>query len=264
MLTVIGCGNSNRNDDGVGVVVVQKLIERLRRHPIPGVQAFDCGTAGLEVMFAARGSDALYIIDACSTQSEPGTIFEVPGEVLSQDHAPTYSLHDFRWDHALAAGKKIYGEAFPKDIKVWLVEAESLGFGLELTPSVQQAADTVYSKLLDAIASYTVKRHANQDAVTVHIRRGSIHLTKELVELYFGTRQCVVLFYEQDCICLMPVEQMAGGLLLKQRNAHGDRAVDASEFLRLHEWDEWNEYECQASWDSQLGTLAIRKPGATK
>jgi hydrogenase maturation protease len=84
MLTIIGCGNLNRCDDAVGVIIAQRLQQYLIQNPHPNVRIFDCGTAGMEVMFQARGSEQLIIIDASSTGSEPGAIFEVPGSELEQ------------------------------------------------------------------------------------------------------------------------------------------------------------------------------------
>lgn len=151
MLTIIGCGNLNRCDDGVGVLVAQKLQRVLQEVPNPNVRIYDCGTGGMEVMFQARGSTALVIIDASLTGSEPGAIYQVPGEVLEQLPDRGYSLHDFRWDHAIAAGRLIFGEAFPTDVTVYLIEAENLGLGLELSPKVAKAADRVYSELVSKL-----------------------------------------------------------------------------------------------------------------
>ena len=75
MLTIIGCGNLNRSDDGVGVVIAQRLQQYLVAHPDPNVQVYDCGTAGMEVMFQARGTQQLIILDASVTGSQPGAIF---------------------------------------------------------------------------------------------------------------------------------------------------------------------------------------------
>jgi Ni,Fe-hydrogenase maturation factor len=68
----------------------------------------------------------------------------VPGAELEQDHEPGYSLHDFRWDHALAAGRKIYRERFPTDVAVYLIELQNSEFGLELSASVQLSAADVH------------------------------------------------------------------------------------------------------------------------
>ncbi|MGB5595514.1 MAG: hydrogenase maturation protease [Crocosphaera sp.] len=139
MLTVIGCGNLNRCDDAVGVIIAQKLQEIFKKNALSKVHIYDCGTAGMEVMFQARGSQKLIIVDACSTGSQPGTIYKVPGEELEALPEPSYSLHDFRWDHALAAGRKIFKDDFPDDVTVYLIEAENLGLGLEISPSLQPA-----------------------------------------------------------------------------------------------------------------------------
>ncbi|GBE94562.1 hydrogenase maturation protease [Nostoc cycadae] len=151
MLTIIGCGNLNRSDDAVGVIIAQRLQQYLTENPDPSVRVYDCGTAGMEVMFQARGSKKLVIIDASSTNSEPGAIFKVPGKELEALPEPSYNLHDFRWDNALAAGRKIFQDEFPKDVTVYLIEAANLGFGLELSPVVKHSADLVFEKVVAII-----------------------------------------------------------------------------------------------------------------
>jgi hydrogenase maturation protease len=143
LLVVVGCGNLNRSDDGLGVCVVQMLRETWGEALPKGVKLFDAGTAGIEVMFQARGASALIIVDACRSGSEPGAVFRVPGTEIDTAHQPSYSLHDFRWDHAVHAGRRIFGDAFPSDLMVYLVEAGSLELGTELTQSVQRAAAKV-------------------------------------------------------------------------------------------------------------------------
>ncbi|WP_017656006.1 hydrogenase maturation protease [Fortiea contorta] len=151
MLTIIGCGNLNRNDDAVGVIIAQRLQTYLAEHPHPHVQIYDCGTAGMEVMFQARGSKQLIIVDASSTNSQPGAIFKVPGEELENLPEPSYNLHSFRWDNALATGRKIFANDFPQDVTVYLIEAANLGFGLELNSVVEDAANVVYEEIITLI-----------------------------------------------------------------------------------------------------------------
>ncbi|MEA5514225.1 hydrogenase maturation protease, partial [Nodularia sp. UHCC 0506] len=59
---------------------------------------------------------------------------------------------DFRWDHALAAGRKIFGNDFPQDVTVYLIEAANLDLGLELSPVVQHSADVVVKQLTNLIS----------------------------------------------------------------------------------------------------------------
>ena len=154
MLTIIGCGNSNRTDDGAGVYIAQQLKHDLHNAPKENVRVFDAGTGGIDVMFQARGSSRLIIIDASQTGSEAGAIYQVPGEELERTREVSYSLHDFRWDDALYAGRKIFREDFPSDVTVFLIEAESLGYGLELTEKVKNSADKIIERLQTIIAEY--------------------------------------------------------------------------------------------------------------
>lgn len=147
MLTIIGCGNLNRSDDAVGVIIAQRLQQYIAEHPHPDVRVYDCGTAGMEVMFQARGSEQLVIIDASSTGSEPGAVFKVPGKELEALPKASYSLHDFRWDNALAAGRKIFQNDFPEEVTVYLIEAANLAFGLELSPVIKHSADLVFEEI---------------------------------------------------------------------------------------------------------------------
>ena len=153
MLTIIGCGSLNRSDDGVGVLVAQQLQNHLKEHPLPAVQIFDCGTAGIDVMFQARGSEELIIIDASRTGSEPGAIYQVPGDVLEQLPEPSYNLHDFRWDHAISTGRKIFRDTFPTKVTVYLIEAENLDFGWTLSTAIERAAKTVIQQIITELTS---------------------------------------------------------------------------------------------------------------
>lgn len=260
MLTILGCGNPNRSDDGAGVEVARQIAERLARHPVPGVRAFDCGTAGMEVMFAAKGSEALIIIDACSSDSEPGTIFEVPGSELEDLPDPGYSLHDFRWNHALAAGRKIFKEAMPTEVTVFLIEAQSLDLGLELSGPVAQAVESVKRRIFDRMAQHSASRHAHAPSPAIVVRRGNIRIPSSVYDTYFDGREGALFIEREGRLCLIPVEEVHGGIIIKRRTSAGDRVVDAAEFLRAKGWDAEGEYPCTATWDPTLGALALERP----
>lgn len=154
ILTIIGCGNLNRSDDGVGVIVARQLLEKFPGGQGASVQVFEAGTDGMGVMFKARGARALIIIDAGRTGSEPGAVFEVPGDELEGKPPDSHTLHDFRWDHALYAGRQIFKDEFPTDVQVYLIEAKSLDLGLELSPEVEKAAAIVVKKITRRIEAH--------------------------------------------------------------------------------------------------------------
>jgi hydrogenase maturation protease len=154
MIGVIGCGNPNRSDDGVGPEVVRALRGRSAGSPKEQVRLIDAGTDGMAAMFAARGCRFLIIVDACRSGSAPGAVFEIPGREIERSYAPTLNLHDFRWDNALHAGRKIFREDFPSDVVVLLVEAQTTEFGIGLSPAVFAAAAIVVERIETLIRAH--------------------------------------------------------------------------------------------------------------
>lgn len=143
---IIGCGNLLRGDDGVGPILIRHLLER----GIPlGTRVVDGGTSGMEVGFAMQGAGEVVLIDASRTGAAPGTIYRVPDERLEQ-LPPLAGLHQhaFRWDHALAFARWILKDEYPRQITVYLIEAECLDYGMALTPAVSAAMHRVIDLLL--------------------------------------------------------------------------------------------------------------------
>lgn len=124
---------------------------------MPDVRLLDAGTDGMATMFAARGCRTLIVIDACRSGSAPGAIFEVPGTELKQAYAPNLNLHDFRWDHALHAGKAIFREQFPDDVLVYLIEVQSVDLGIGLSAVVSDAVIKVADRIQVRLESISAK-----------------------------------------------------------------------------------------------------------
>jgi hydrogenase maturation protease len=155
VIAVIGCGNPSRSDDGAGPAVVRLLRER-GLASTPGLRLLDAGTDGMGVVYAARGCRSLLLVDACRTGAEAGAVYEVPGEQLEREAERSFTLHDFRWDHALHAGRRTYGAAFPTDVVVLLIEVQTVAPGLELSPPVASAV----LRVADRVAGLVLERAA--------------------------------------------------------------------------------------------------------
>ena len=140
-LLVAGCGNLLRADDGVGPVLIRHLWEG---GVPPCVRLVDGGTEGMDVAFQMRGARTVIMVDACTTDAAPGTVYRVPGPAV-EDLPPLGGLHahSFRWDHALAVARWLLGDDYPADVTVYLIEAGSLAPGGELTPAVRGAMGRV-------------------------------------------------------------------------------------------------------------------------
>ena len=151
MIAVIGCGNPNRTDDGAGLEVIRLLLKDPALQSRTDVKLLDAGTDGMAVMFAARGCETLIVADCCKTGAQPGSVYELPGAEIESRHQPSLNLHDFRWDHAIYAGRQIYRDAFPQDVTAFLIEARSLDLGCGLSADVGNAVLKVAQLIAERI-----------------------------------------------------------------------------------------------------------------
>ena len=159
-IAVIACGNPTRTDDGVGAEVLRRLAASGCGADPARVKLLDAGTDGVAVIFAARGCRQLIVIDACKSGSEPGAVFELPGGALDDTPARPLATHDFRWEDAIAAGRRIFGDEFPREVSVFLIEAQSLDFGVGLTPIVWAAAAKVADRIATLLSEVPAWEHA--------------------------------------------------------------------------------------------------------
>ena len=146
---IIGCGNILRGDDATGPVLIRRMWER----GLPdGVHCADGGTGGMDVAFQMRGVPHVILVDACQSESDPGAIFEVPGEEVEQlPPVDGINLHAFRWDHAIAFGRWLLKDDYPEKITVYLIEGVDFEVGEGLSPAVDAAIDKLVEKLFEVI-----------------------------------------------------------------------------------------------------------------
>ena len=147
---IIGCGNLLRGDDATGPVLIRRLWDR----GLPErVHCADGGTGGMDVAFQMRGVPHVILVDACQSGSEPGTLFELPGDEVEQlPPVDGINLHSFRWDHAIAFGRWLLKDDYPEKITVYLVEGGGFEMGQALTPAVDSAVDRLADKIFEVLA----------------------------------------------------------------------------------------------------------------
>ncbi len=274
-LLVIGCGNILRGDDAVGPVLVRHLFER----GVPdGVRVVDGGTSGMDVAFGMRGAERVVIVDAAATGAEPGTVYRVPAEELA-DLPPIDGLHthNFRWDHALSFSTWLLGPERPTDVTVYLVEAASLEPGAPLTPAVEAGMWRVVELVeRDHFPGDEGSRVGGNDCpgagnadVWVQTARseptieltddGYLHVPADLAAKHFPGDAVVARLVADDdgagrTLELVPLASVGhGGLLLKRRNAAGDRSALIHQELDFAPVAGRFEVE----WDDDRGALLV-------
>ncbi len=102
----------------------------------------------------------------------------------------------------------------------------------------------------------------NADSATplpVMVARGNIYLSREVVDACLGGIDSVALLDRNGRVMVVPLtRESGGGLLLKIRNARGDRVIHAQEFFREKGYlEDFQERHFAARWDRSSAALLI-------
>ncbi len=224
-LVIVGCGNPVRSDDGVGPRLIRYLWERGLP---PHVKLVDGGTSGIDVIFHMEGAEQVIFVDACSTGSEPGTVFQVPQsdieELPSNEEA---NLHSIKWYHAIALAKHLLNGKYPKNVDIYLIEGKNFSIGEDLSPEVEAA--------MKDLAEYIVKRYCIEMRNVFEVilnEDGYLIIPGQVAERYFNSSISVIVVPQGMQFTIIPMaNDTQGGLLLKRINKEGDRAVLLWELL---------------------------------
>ena len=74
---------------------------------------------------------------------------------------------------------------------------------------------------------------ARSASAEISVACGNFYLSREICDTYLPGVLSVALLARDEGVLIVPLtQQSAGGLLLKQRNARGDRVIHAQEFFR--------------------------------
>ncbi|MCP4381955.1 MAG: hydrogenase maturation protease, partial [Hyphomicrobiales bacterium] len=143
---VIGIGNPDRGDDGVGPLIVEKLRTRLPDEVETIVHS------GEATSLLGRIDDACVaiLIDACSSSALAGTVrrIDANGEALP-DLEFGLSTHGFGLASAIELGR-VLGQLPPRCI-VFAVEAGGFDAGSGMSANVMAAIDAVVEAICDEV-----------------------------------------------------------------------------------------------------------------
>ncbi len=166
-ILITGVGNVLRQDDGFGIELVHRLLDR--GHLPPGVTVTETGIAGIRlVQDLLDGYDVLVIADAMLRGGQPGDITILEAEVpdvqkLSFDQRTEFlaDMHYTNPTRAMMLAQAIH--VLPPRVYILACEpAHYNDFDLGLSPQVQAAIPAAIARLDALIAQLHV--HPNQPA----------------------------------------------------------------------------------------------------
>lgn len=158
-ILVLGLGNILLGDEGLGVRVIERLLEQ---YDFPeGVRVMDGGTLGLDLLPYLEDASRLLVVDAVQARKAPGALIR-----LVRDEIPVFldaskvSPHQEGLQDLLAvAALKDY---LPDEVVFWGAQIATLGVGLELSPAVAAKVDTLTDKVLEELDRWGVQPETKQ------------------------------------------------------------------------------------------------------
>lgn len=148
-ISVLGLGNLMRMDDAAGMVA----LEALRHHPrLPQDVDLVAGeTLGLDLLYHFEHTTHLLVLDAVDVGEAPGTIVRFRDEEVATIPCGT-SVHLLGLADLLSAMRLL--DCAPEEVLVLGVQPENVGWGTELTNTVQGTISRVVDLALEQIFAW--------------------------------------------------------------------------------------------------------------
>ena len=148
-ITVIGMGNILLSDEGVGVRVVERLMENYRFGP--NVRLVDGGTTAMKGLLpVVEEAEHLIVVDALRGLGQPGAIYRFSGDDFRKNIPKKISAHEIGFLECLAIAE--VNERYPRSVVVIGIEpvdmkTPSMSLTAQMEAKVDEAVQMVLAEL---------------------------------------------------------------------------------------------------------------------
>lgn len=146
-ITVLGVGNLLFCDEGVGVRVVEHLLER---YVFPrNVSIVDGGVLGLRLLGVVSETDHLIVVDAIRNRKAPGTLVRLEGDEVPRRLYAKNSLHQVDLLETLSVLPAL--DHYPETVILGVEPEDIESMSLELSSPVQAAVAPLIGAVLQEL-----------------------------------------------------------------------------------------------------------------
>ncbi|MBM4103365.1 MAG: hydrogenase maturation protease [Planctomycetes bacterium] len=150
---VIGLGNPLMSDEGIGVLLAQKLAEKSQNQELAGgeiVEFYDGGVGGLNLLYKIENRDKVILIDCAKMGEPPGTIRRfTPDQVRSVKNLGHFSLHEVDILKVLDLAGQL--DAAPKEVVIFGIEPASLDLNPTVSDILAGQVDTYLAAITEEL-----------------------------------------------------------------------------------------------------------------
>ena len=144
-VVVLGLGNPLMADEGIGVYLVERLMESASQYP--AADFVDAGTGGVSILYHIEGRTKAIVIDCAFMDEPPGAIRRfTPDQVQSTKVLAHQSLHEADLMRIIAMAREL-GQS-PDQIVIFGIQPEQVEPGLGLSRTLRERIDEYTSMIL--------------------------------------------------------------------------------------------------------------------
>jgi len=146
-ITVLGVGNFLFADEGLGVHVVERLMDGYEFSENVSVE--DGGVLGLELLGIMSETDHLIVVDTIRKGAVPGTFHRMEGEQIPRRMRAKNSLHEVDFIEAFTCCQLL--DKVPETVILGLEPLDIETLSIELTPTIRDRVDFLVDEVLSEL-----------------------------------------------------------------------------------------------------------------
>ena len=148
-ILILGIGNTDRGDDGVGSAVTELLADRFDRR----VTIATHNGEATSLLARMEEADTVYLVDACAPAGDPGLVHRLDAHDASFPSLTSdVSTHGFGLGAAIELARAL--NQLPAQSIVFAIEGADFAAGAALSPPVATAAQSVADRIADELTDH--------------------------------------------------------------------------------------------------------------
>ncbi len=151
-MIVLGLGNLLLCDEGVGIHVVNALVER---ELLPGIELVDGGVAGFSLISLIEEHEQAVLIDAVDAPLPAGTVITLLPEEVGRRRGDKFSLHDFTVRDTLDL--LVIRDTMPEMIILGIIPEDIHTYRIGLSETLEKKFEEIVEKIEKEVRSFAAR-----------------------------------------------------------------------------------------------------------
>ena len=153
-VAIVGLGNPLRKDDGIGLIILDKLKKNSYNFP-DSFHFIDGGTGGLNLIHILCDYNILVLLDAVNFDGNPGDskFFKI-SDFPSDNNSKSLLTHEPNFIKVIELSKRL--GISPDLILIFGIQPKNISFGPELSKELKENITKIYENFVSLIKNFNL------------------------------------------------------------------------------------------------------------